>query len=158
MLPDVLTQPRPVRLNGRMAEQQSPISIIPEDSCWGYLASQEVGRLGVSSHDVPEIFPINYYVDGESIIFRSAEGSKMDQLARNNNVVFEVDGWTDEGGWSVMVKGVAELITDDEELARARKAPLLPWIPTVKTIYVRVSPTIGISGRHFVFGPEPAQE
>ena len=76
----------------------SPVTIIPEDSCWGYLASQEVGRLGVSSHDVPEIFPINYYVDGESIIFRSAEGSKMDQLALNRNVVFEVDGWTDEGG------------------------------------------------------------
>ena len=68
-----------------MADMNSPVTIIPEDSCWGYLASQEVGRLGVSSHDVPEIFPINYYVDGESIIFRSAEGSKMDQLALNRN-------------------------------------------------------------------------
>ena len=80
-----------------------------------------------------------------------------DLLALNKNVVFEVDGWTDEGGWSVMVKGIAERITDEDELARARKAPLLPWIPTVKTIFVRVTPTIGISGRHFVFGPEPKQ-
>lgn len=158
MLADLVTQPRKLRLNGRMADNASPISIIPEDSCWGYLASQEVGRLGVSSHDVPEIFPINYYVDGESVIFRSAEGSKMDQLAVNKNVVFEVDGWTDEGGWSVMVKGVAERITDEDELARAKKAPLLPWIPTVKSIFVRVTPTIGISGRHFVFGPSPAQD
>lgn len=39
----------------------------------------------MSSHDVPEIFPINYYVDGESVIFRSAEGSKMDLLALNKN-------------------------------------------------------------------------
>lgn len=38
--------------------------------------------------------------------------------------VFEVDGWTDEGGWSVMVKGIAERITDEDELARARKAPV----------------------------------
>ena len=140
-----------------MSDNNSPVTIIPEESCWGYLASQEVGRLGVSSHDGPEIFPINYYVDGESVIFRSAEGSKMDLLALNKNVVFEVDGWTDEGGWSVMVKGIAERITDEDELARARKAPLLPWIPTVKTIFVRVTPTIGISGRHFVFGPEPKQ-
>lgn len=142
---------------GHTADNESPVTIIPEESCWGYLASQEVGRLGVSSHDVPEIFPLNYYVDGESVIFRSAEGSKMDQLAVNNNVVLEVDGWTDDGGWSVMVKGTAERITDPEELARARKAPLLPWIGTAKTIFVRVLPTIGISGRHFVFGPEPAQ-
>ncbi|GAA2183241.1 pyridoxamine 5'-phosphate oxidase family protein [Brooklawnia cerclae] len=136
----------------------SPVSVIPEDSCWGYLASQEVGRLGLSTNDVPEIFPVNYCVDGESVIFRSAEGSKMDEIAINNNVVFEVDGWTEEGGWSVMIKGVAERITDADELARARKAPLLPWIPTVKSIFVRVSPTIGISGRRFMFGPEPKQE
>lgn len=142
-------------LNRRMSEKESPMSAIPEDSCWGYLASQEVGRLGVSDHDVPEIFPINYYVDGESVIFRSANGSKMDQLARNNNVVFEVDGWDDEGGWSVMVKGIAQEITDEDELARARKAPLLPWTATVKTHFVRVTPSIGITGRKFVFGAEP---
>lgn len=136
----------------------SPISVIPEDSCWGYLASQEVGRLGLSTHDLPEIFPVNYYVDGESIIFRSAEGSKMNEIATNSNVVFEVDGWTEDGGWSVMVKGIAERITDADELARARKAPLLPWVPTVKTIFVRIRPTIGISGRHFLFGAEPEQE
>ncbi len=141
-----------------MSENESPISVIPEDSCWGYLASQEVGRLGVSTNDVPEIFPINYYVDGESVIFRSAEGSKMDQLALNENVVFEVDGWQEEGGWSVMLKGIAQRITDPEELARAEKAPLRPWVPTVKTIFVRVTPTIGISGRHFLFGPDPIED
>lgn len=31
----------------------------------------------------------------------------MDLLALNNNVVFEVDGWTDEGGWAIMVKGAS---------------------------------------------------
>lgn len=146
-----------VRLNRTMADIETPISVISEDSCWGYLASQEVGRLGVSTDDVPEIFPINYYVDGASVIFRSAEGSKLDQLSRNRNVVFEVDGWHDEGGWSVMIKGVAEEITDPDELARANKAPLYPWIPTVKSHFIRVTPTLGITGRHFVFGPEPAK-
>ena len=60
----LLTSAGGLRLNGGMADNESPVTIIPEDSCWGYLASQEVGRLGVSAHDVPEIFPINYYVDG----------------------------------------------------------------------------------------------
>ena len=140
-----------------MPDIESPISVIPEDSCWGYLASQEVGRLGVSSNNVPEIFPINYYVDGESVIFRTAEGSKMDQLSVNQNVVFEVDGWHEDGGWSIILKGTAEVITDEDELARARKAPLLPWVPTVKSIFVRIIPTVEISGRHFIFGPEPKE-
>ncbi|EPH00264.1 hypothetical protein HMPREF1531_02372 [Propionibacterium sp. oral taxon 192 str. F0372] len=135
-----------------MADNNVPMNVIPEDSCWGYLASQEVGRLGVVSEDLPEIFPINYYVDGESLIFRSAEGSKMETLATNNNVVFEVDNWTDEGGWSIMIKGTAERITDADELARAKKAPLLPWTPTVKEIFVRILPTTQISGRTFTFG------
>ena len=134
-----------------------PVVVLDDRQCWRILAAHKVGRLVTVIDSEPEIFPINYYVDGESVIFRSAEGSKMDLLALNKNVVFEVDGWTDEGGWSVMVKGIAERITDEDELARARKAPLLPWIPTVKTIFVRVTPTIGISGRHFVFGPEPKQ-
>lgn len=146
-----------MRLNRAMADNDTPISVIPEDSCWGYLASQEVGRLGVSTDDVPEIFPINYYVDGESVIFRSAAGSKLDHLTGNQNVVFEVDGWHEEGGWSVMIKGTAEVITDADELARANKAPLYPWIPTVKSHFVRIVPSLGISGRVFVFGPEPTQ-
>ena len=76
----------------------------------------------------------------------------METLATNNNVVFEVDNWTDEGGWSIMIKGTAERITDADELARAKKAPLLPLTPTVKEIFVRILPTTQISGRTFTFG------
>ncbi|SER50081.1 Nitroimidazol reductase NimA, pyridoxamine 5'-phosphate oxidase superfamily [Propionibacterium cyclohexanicum] len=140
-----------------MADTTSPVSEIPEDSAWGYLASVEVGRIAVSAGDLPEIFPVNFCLDGESIVFRSAPGTKLEKLAINEHVVFEADGWNEEGGWSVVVKGLGALITDEEELARVKRAPLLPWIPTVKRNWVRITPN-RITGRAFFFGPEPAQD
>lgn len=152
-----MTLPGRLRLDELMAETTSPISEIPDDSAWGYLASVEVGRIAVSTEDLPEIFPINFCLDGESIVFRSAPGTKLEKLAHNGHVVFEADGWNDEGGWSVIVKGIGALITDEDELARVKRAPLLPWVPTVKKIWVRITPS-KITGRAFFFGPEPAQD
>ena len=140
-----------------MADMDNPMTEIEEDTCWGYLASQEVGRLATAKDGKPEIFPINYYVDGESVIFRSAEGSKMHHLATNNNVVFEVDGWTDNGGWSVVLKGSASVVPSGEEHDVVEALPLRPWVPTVKTNFVRVTPT-EVTGRRFEFGPDPLPE
>ncbi|MFK5256413.1 pyridoxamine 5'-phosphate oxidase family protein [Propionibacterium freudenreichii] len=139
-----------------MADTTNPISPIPDDSTWGYLASVDVGRIAVSSDNLPEVYPVNFCLDGESIVFRSAAGSKLEKLALNSHVAFEADGWSEEGGWSVLVRGTGSFITDEDELARVAKAPLLPWVPTVKKNWVRIMPT-RVTGRTFLFGPEPSQ-
>ncbi|MEL4503970.1 pyridoxamine 5'-phosphate oxidase family protein [Luteococcus sp. H138] len=137
-----------------MADMENPMTEIQEDTCWGYLASQEVGRLATAKDGQPEIFPVNYHVDGQSIVFRTASGSKLKELTENAHVAFEVDGWTVDGGWSILIKGDAAEITDEDELAMADKMPLRPWVPTIKRHYVRVTPS-QLSGRSFYFGPEP---
>lgn len=136
-----------------MAHSDSPVTTLTEDSCWGLLASLEVGRLATVDGDHPEIFPINYVVDGPSIVFRTAEGSKLDELVNNSHVAFEVDTWDLHGGRSVVLKGTASEITADDELARARALPLRPWVPTVKTHFVRITAS-EVTGRVFRFGPE----
>jgi uncharacterized protein len=45
--------------------------------CWALLRSQEAGRLAVLIADRPEIFPINYVVDHGTVVFRTAEGTKL---------------------------------------------------------------------------------
>lgn len=137
-----------------MINEENPITEVPEDSCWGYLDTAEVGRLATSVNDQPEVFPVNYVVDGQSIVFRTAAGSKLEDIVTNNRVAFEADGWTEEAGWSVVLRGKAEIITDDAELALCDKMPLLPWVPTVKRNYIRVEAD-QITGRTFAFGPEP---
>jgi len=137
-----------------MINEENPITEVPEDSCWGYLDTAEVGRLATSVNDQPEVFPVNYVVDGQSIVFRTAAGSKLEDIVTNNRVAFEADGWTEEAGWSVVLRGKAEIITDDAELALCDKMPLLPWVPTVKRNSVR-GEAEQITGRTFAFGPEP---
>lgn len=140
-----------------MAEYENPISVIDEDHCWNLLAGTDVGRLATVLDGQPEIFPVNFVVDNNSIVFRTAEGTKLAHVTAHHQVAFEIDRWNDDGGWSVVLKGTAEKITDAAELQRAEKLPLLPWVPTVKVNYVRVT-AAEISGRHFEFGEEPTPE
>ncbi len=103
---------------------------------------------------VPDIVPINFVVDDETIVFRTAEGSKLFALTINQEVAFEVDGWGETSGWSVVLHGRAEQITDYDDVLHAEALPLQPWVPTVKLHYVRIVPA-QVSGRDFAFGPEP---
>lgn len=132
----------------------NPVTVIPGPRCWELLAGQQVGRLATAVDRSPDIFPVNFVVDGESLVFRTAEGSKLFALTVNSEVAFEVDAWGDTDGWSVVVRGTAEAIEDYEELLRVEQLPLLPFVPTVKQHYVKIVCS-EISGRHFAFGPEP---
>jgi len=55
----------------------SGVTILDESACWRLLRSTEVGRLAVALADRPDIFPINFLVDQATIVFRTAEGSKL---------------------------------------------------------------------------------
>ncbi len=140
-----------------MVDSSNPVTVLEESRCWDLLASQEVGRLATAVQGFPEIFPVNFVVDGESIVFRTAEGSKLLELVINAHVCFEVDGWTDNGGWSVVLKGSASVVPSGEEHDVVEALPLRPWVPTVKTNFVRVTPT-EVTGRRFEFGPDPLPE
>lgn len=111
------------------------------DECLRLLADQQVGRLAVSVQGQPIIFPVNYVVDGDVVVFRSDPGTKLDgaTLAR---VAFEIDHVNTElkQGWSVVVQGVGRYITDalDEPAERRRNLPLETWAPGEKQHWVEI--------------------
>jgi hypothetical protein len=41
-------------------------------------------------------------------------------------------------GWSVIVKGTAHLLSANADIVDAEEAPLLPWVATLKPLFVRV--------------------
>ncbi|MEP9392210.1 pyridoxamine 5'-phosphate oxidase family protein [Gordonia sp. VNK1] len=132
----------------------NPIQELPADEAWKLLGSKQLGRLAVSVGGQPDIFPVNYYSDEGRIVFRSAEGTKLSELVVNEHVAFEVDEYTDDGGWSVVAKGTARVLARGDEIAEADTLPLTPWVPTIKYNYVEIS--VGdITARRFEFGPEP---
>ena len=72
-----------------------------------------MGRVGISVHGTPLVFPVNYVLDGEAIVFRTGAGSKL-AAAERGPVCFEVDGVDREhhSGWSVLVGGRLEEVTE----------------------------------------------
>ncbi|WP_312676290.1 pyridoxamine 5'-phosphate oxidase family protein [Microbacterium sp.] len=135
-------------------ENTDAVRLLTDDECWDRLAEQQLGRLVTHVGDVLDIFPVNYTVDGESLVFRTAEGSKLTELTINDQVLFEVDEYTDTDAWSVVVRGTARRLDTPEEVRAADELPLRPWIPTLKYNYVRITAT-SLSGRDIERGEEP---
>lgn len=137
-----------------MENNTNPVSEMHADECWDRLGSHQLGRLVTHVGDVVDVFPVNYAVDGRSIVFRTAEGSKLLGLTVNDEVLFEVDDYTVMEAWSVVVRGRAVRLELAEEIAAADELPLAPMVPTLKCNYVRITPET-MTGRFFQRGPEP---
>jgi hypothetical protein len=120
------------------------------DVCLDLLRSSAVGRLAVSITNHPDIFPINHVVDHGTVVFRTAEGTKLAAAVLGRGVAFEVDGYDEATGqaWSVVVKGHAVEIEQLDELVDALDLPLFPWHAAPKHRFVRIVP-VDISGRRF---------
>ncbi|MDO5671189.1 MAG: pyridoxamine 5'-phosphate oxidase family protein [Corynebacterium sp.] len=119
-----------------------------------YLEDVQPGRIVMRRKEDIEIFPINFVVDGESLYFRTAEGSKLFTLSLNHDVLFEADGLVDGTAWSVIIKGTAEVLQNQEDIDHAETLELKPWAPTLKYNWVRINAE-DISGREFEVGEEP---
>lgn len=141
----------------QLAAAGQPLTVLSEQQSWDLLSSVALGRLVTSVAGRAEIFPVNFVTQHRTILFRSAEGTKLAEVLMNDQVVFEADGHDVAEGWSVIVRGRAEILDTRAEVEEAQQAQLLPWTATVKLRYVRVVP-VEISGRRFRFGPEPEFE
>ncbi|RGE16838.1 pyridoxamine 5'-phosphate oxidase family protein [Leucobacter sp. wl10] len=140
-----------------MGISEKSIVELSESECWARLGTQRVGRLVTSVGEVIDVVPINFVVDGKSVVFRTAAGSKLVELTINSSVLFEVDEFDESEGWSVVVRGDARAIESETEIASVEKLPLTPFVSTLKPTFVRVE-VEGLTGRAFEFGPEPRRE
>jgi hypothetical protein len=131
-----------------MTDTRSTTEILQEQECWELLRSQEVGRLAVSIANHPDIFPINFVVDHASIVFRTAEGTKLSAAVLGASVAFEVDAECDGVAWSVVIKGWAVEIVERSGMFEAADLPLYPWHAAPKHRFVRIVPE-SVTGRRF---------
>jgi nitroimidazol reductase NimA-like FMN-containing flavoprotein (pyridoxamine 5'-phosphate oxidase superfamily) len=119
------------------------VEILTVAECRELLEGHHFGRFGfVDSVGVfPSIIPVNYRLDGDKIVIRTDAGSKLAAALRGAPVAFEVDGVdeTHQVGWSVVVRGHAEEITDEDTIAELRQTPLLAWHPRAKPRYIRIN-------------------
>src|SRR6185312_11251762 len=110
----------------------SEIHTLSRDECLRRLADHHFGRLAVAM-DTPVIRPVNYAFDepSQSVVFRTAAGSKFHALLLQANAAFEIDG-IDLGartGWSVIMVGMSEEITNPTEIRRLNRLGLAHFAP-----------------------------
>ena len=58
------------------------VTELTSEECWEMLREEEFGRLAYRLVDEVHITPINYAVEGGSLLFRTAEGNKLLAVAR----------------------------------------------------------------------------
>jgi nitroimidazol reductase NimA-like FMN-containing flavoprotein (pyridoxamine 5'-phosphate oxidase superfamily) len=139
---------------GRMALDRNGLEILSREECLRLLATVPVGRVAVSVGALPAILPVNFAVLGDDIVFRTAPGSKLDAAVRNAVVAFEADAYDPvyHTGWSVLVTGVAEEVTDPATVRAVGQLPLEPWaLDGLADHVVRIRTEV-ISGRRIRVG------
>lgn len=116
--------------------------------CDALLRGASVGRVVYTDRVLPACTPVNYAVDGASIVFRTRPGSRLAAATNNEVVAFEVDDIdaTSHSGWTVIVTGTAAPITSVSELLRAEKLSLTPWAAGDRQHWVRLTAAI-VTGR-----------
>lgn len=111
-------------------------------TCRQLLGSASVGRIAFNGEPSPTILPVNYTMHQGVVLFRTAEGSKLDAAAAGVAATFEVDGvdHDHDAGWSVVVRGrLTEMDDPDDDLVAAADAiqPLVggsrPYLVTLST-------------------------
>jgi uncharacterized protein len=120
---------------------------LDRDECLRLLAHAPLGRLAVVAAGHPLVFPVNFVVDGNAIVFRTDRGTKL-HGARHGPVAFECDGIDRQyhTGWSVLVLGMAEEVREPLEIERLQRLPLGPWLPGPKPVWLRLR-IRSVSGR-----------
>jgi uncharacterized protein len=127
---------------------------LSRDECLRLLGATSLGRVAVNVPGWPPMIrPVNYVFDqsSQSVVFRSAQGSKFTGLVLSGLAAFEIDGIDpdDRTGWSVIVTGVTEEVSVAAEIHRLEQHGLRPWAPGDKAHWVRIRTPV-VSGRRIV--------
>lgn len=119
------------------------------DECRARLIEESVGRVALCTPSGPQIVPVNYAVDDDAVVFRTAPYTVLGTHGRGAQLAFEVDQLDHESrtGWSVIAVGRAAVVDNPVDLARFRvhDGPR-PWAAGARQLHLRL-PWTSLTGR-----------
>ncbi|GAA4097362.1 MULTISPECIES: pyridoxamine 5'-phosphate oxidase family protein [Actinomadura] len=124
---------------------------LDREECLRLIAPGGVGRVAFNDGEGPAVIPVNYVVDDGTVVFRTDLTGRLSQALRTAlkgaqvRIAFEVDRIDEvrHEGWSVMLRGGARQLSDDECVTAA---PVEPWPGGERGAHIRMVPS-EISGR-----------
>lgn len=130
-----------------MYDTEEPVVTLSTEECWQLLEDAEFGRLAYRLVDEVHLVPINYVVDGRSILFRTTSGNKLLAAALESDVAFETDWYDEDNAWSVVARGHLRRLEEDEA-HRVDSLRDTSWVPVQKWEVVELTPD-EVTGRRF---------
>ena len=133
---------------------RSGMEVLDAEECMELLATVPIGRVAMVDGGEIAVLPVNHVIDDGRVCFRSAPGAKLDAGIMQHVITFEADEYDEEAetGWSVVIKGRADLVTDTDELERLRDSGIRPWTnPSVRTNWVTLHAN-SVTGRRISVG------
>ncbi|EXG79741.1 pyridoxamine 5'-phosphate oxidase family protein [Cryptosporangium arvum] len=117
------------------------LAALDHHECLALLASVPVGQVVFNARALPEILPVNFRVDGDSVVLSVASGSVLARVSDGTVLAFHADrvDETSRTGWSVTVVGRVSEVTDEAERARIRALPLQSWTSDERDHVLRIS-------------------
>ncbi len=148
--------PAPERSDGNHRSEQSRFDgddALSRPECRELLASVSIGRLGYVDDGWPVIVPVNYTIDSGDVFVRSMPGAKLEAARRGDVVCLEADSFDHESksGWSVVVHGPLEVVSDPQTLRVAWSQELAPWIDSASWQWLRLR-SLSMTGRRVAPG------
>lgn len=126
---------------------ENPMTELSTEECWDLLRDEQLGRLAFRVVDEVHITPVNYAVHDGTLLFLSGAGTKLLGIVMGSQVAFEIDHHDEDQADSVVVRGTARLLEEDE--AHVADHPTsLPWVTSPKYNVVQVVPDV-VTGRRF---------
>ena len=131
-----------------MEIDRNGLEVLDRSECLRLLGTATLGRVGITSGALPVVLPVNFRLVGERIVFLTGIGTKLDAATRNAVIAFEADDIEpfSHTGWSVVVTGEAQEVTEPGALAEIRRIGIAFWAPSGDERAVQVAATI-VSGR-----------
>ncbi|WP_308284535.1 pyridoxamine 5'-phosphate oxidase family protein, partial [Pseudonocardia oceani] len=123
-------------------------------ACLHLLRGRVVGRVVFTDGALPAAQPVNYVLDGEEVLFRTASTGKVAAATRGAVVAFQVDDIDPVArtGWSVLGVGEAYEVVDPQRLAELSGLGLDTWVPLASDHVVCI-PLQVLTGRELLRVP-----
>jgi nitroimidazol reductase NimA-like FMN-containing flavoprotein (pyridoxamine 5'-phosphate oxidase superfamily) len=126
---------------------------LTRQECLGLLGAAIIGRVIFTDEALPAAQPVTFVLDGEEVVFRTANGSKLAAAIRHAVIGFQVDeiDISARVGWSVLGVGEAYEVVHPGRLAELAGRHTDPWVIGHDAHTISVSLQI-ITGRRLAPG------
>ncbi|AWK12382.1 pyridoxamine 5'-phosphate oxidase [Streptomyces spongiicola] len=129
--------------------------VLDRRECLRLLAEVPVGRVVYTRQALPAVLPVNFRLDADaSVLMCTSPASDLVRAVDGAVVAFEADEFdaATRSGWSVVVTGLATLVTDPAEHERLSRTGPRSWMPLRDGVFVRIESEM-VTGRELGRAP-----